>query len=303
MEANAMHVQIHQAEIDLGHPAAESLAAALRHMPTQYSDVLTELWRIQAALRIEDRDFASVALALTLIRLLDPTPGPGSMTEVTKPILRAVGGAEGHAAANVVVFAVMMIVEKIMSRAIAAAQHENEKFLERLGKAVPQPLRDLVMPAFADFAVAAATLQERFLKDPMLLLDPNRYLREGREELVSPFVYLLPEGSTTMQVANRLWEEKLSDPLTYVHEYRVDDKTVFQLVCVPGPAPRHSLDESAWKNFADGVAGSLVLAEGAEREHPVEGMWIRKMEERLPISFTPFGRKATWQVAPVGAVV
>jgi hypothetical protein len=197
----------------------------------------------------------------------------------------------------------MSMIDRVVDRAMSAAQEENEKFLKMLAKAVPEPLRDLVIPAFADFASAAGALQQQFVNDPMLLLDPNRYLREGVENLVLPFVYMLPEGATTMQVPDRSWEKKLSDPLTHVREYKVDDKTVFQLACVPAPTPRHALDETAWKNFADGVAGSLVIAEGAAREHPVEGMWIRKLEERLPISFTPFGNRAPWQVAPVGAIV
>lgn len=62
------------------------------------------------------------------------------------------------------------------------------------------------------------------------------------------------------------------------------------------------MNEAAWKCFADAMAGALVIAEGADRAHPVEGMWIRKMEERWSIDFTPFGHAEPATRVPVGAV-
>ena len=301
MEANAMHVQIQQAEIDLGHPAAEALSGALRRMPTRYSEVLRVLWQLQDDLGIVNADFAAVALVLTLIPMLDEMPG--QIENLATPVAERARGLSGRSAAQRILAAILPTIERVISRAMTAAQQENEKFLDTLDKAAPEPLRELVKDAFADFAGAAADLQQIFLHDPMLLLDPGRYLREGLAELVMPFVYLLPDGLTTMQVKDRSWEAKLSDPLTYVREYEVEGRRVFQLACVPAPVPKHALDESAWKNFADAIAGSLVIAEGADREHPVEGMWIRKMEDRWPITFTSFGARAAWQVAPVGEVV
>jgi hypothetical protein len=91
---------------------------------------------------------------------------------------------------------------------------------------------------------------------------------------------LLSDGVTTMQVEHRSWEAYLSDPLAHVREYSVKDQTVYELVCVPAPSPTHALNEDAWKTFADAVAGSLVIAEGANRENPVEGMWMHKIEQR-----------------------
>jgi hypothetical protein len=48
---------------------------------------------------------------------------------------------------------------------------------------------------------------------------------------------------------------------------------------------------------------SLVIAEGANRGNPVYRMWMRKLEERWLIKFTPFGDRGAWQAAPGGAIV
>ena len=302
LEANAMHTQIQQAEIDLGSAAAEALSGALRRMGGQYSETLTHLWRMQDALEIADSDFAPVALSLTLYCLLDADAMP--IEEVTVPVAESARGLVGPAAAQLMLSATMEVIDSVVGRAMTASQQENEKFLEILDSdAVPEPLRELVREAFADFARAALAVQRRFLSDPMLLLDPGRYLREGVDLLVFPFVYLLSDGGTTMQVEHRSWEAYLSDPLAHVREYSVEKQTVYELVCVPTRAPTHALNEDAWKTFADTVAGSLVIAEGANRENPVEGMWMRKIEERWPIKFTPFGDQGAWQAAPGGSIV
>jgi hypothetical protein len=301
MEAAAMHVQIQAAAIDLGPPAAEALSATLRQMSSRYRETLDALWSMQDELRIGDTEFAPVALALMLVCLLDASPM--AVETLTVPLTERARGLDGAAAAQLILSAAAATIERVVSRAMQAAQEANEEFLGALDKALPEPIHDLARDAFADFARAAAALQDQFLDDPMLLLDPGRYLRAEPHELVRPFVYLLSDGATTMQTRGRSWEGSLTDPLTYVREYEKNGQPVFELVCVPAPMPAHGLDEAAWKNFADSVAGSLVIAEGADRSHPVEGMWIRKMEERWPISFTPFGSHAAWQAAPAGAVV
>ena len=62
---------------------------------------------------------------------------------------------------------------------------ENERFLDTLDSgAMSEPLRGLVREAFADFTRAAIDVQRRFLNDPMVLLDPTRYLREGVDLLI-----------------------------------------------------------------------------------------------------------------------
>jgi hypothetical protein len=301
LEANAMHTQIQQAEIDLGRPAAVALSEALRRMGSQYSETLTHLWRMQDALKIADSDFAPVALSLTLCCLLDVDAMP--IEEITVSVAESAHGLVGPAAAQLMLSGAKAVIDRVVGKAMTASQQENERFLETLDSAVPEPLRGLVREAFADFARAAHAVQGRFLSDPMLLLDPGRYLREGVDLLVFPFVYLLSDGGTTMQVGDRSWEAYLSDPLAHVREYSVDDRAVYKLVCVPTSDPIHALNEDAWKTFADAVAGSLVIAEGANRENPVEGMWMRKIEERWPIEFTPFGDQGAWQAAPGGSIV
>ena len=295
-----MHTQIQQAEIDFGALAAESVSGALRDLPSRYGDALGLLWHMQDDLGIANADFAPIATGLMLMCLLDPDPM--SLSELTVPLTERARGLSGRAAAHLIQESLLTAITKVVGRAVATAQRANDDFLATLDKAVPEEIRELPRDAFEEFAGAASRLQHQFLQDPMLLLDPRRYLRE-QEDLVSPFVYLTSAGPTTMQVSHEHWKDALTDPLTYVREYLADGRTVFELACVPGPRFPNTMSESAWKNFADRVAGALVIAEGADREHPVEGMWIRKTEERWPVDFTPFGHAEPASTAPMGALV
>lgn len=303
LEANAIHTQIQQAKIDLGDDAAIAVSKALHSMKKQYSETLNPLWNMQEKLNISDDDFAPIVHGLTLNCLLDPNPMP--IEQLTVPIYQKARGLTGHVAAQLILSAVFDVIEKVVSRAMITSNHENEKFLGVLDKAVhDELLKEIVKSTFAEFTQAAANIKRQFLNNPMLLLDSQIYLGEGANELAFPFVYMISNGVTTMQVDNRKWESKLSDPLTHVLEYNANGRTVFELRCIPTPPRHNSLkNESVWKDFADGIAGSLVIAEGANREHPVEGMWMHKLEKRWNISFTPFGNQSPWQEIPAGAIV
>lgn len=298
MEASAILIQTHDARLNYGDESARVLTQKMRSTPDPYSRSLNELEWMRETFEIDEPSFTPVGLTLILMRLLDSTPG--SINEITRLLVRRVRGVKGRAAFERIMGFVMAAVDGAMRQGMRGAQLENEKFLETLDTAVPSPLRDFVVPAFADFASAAADVQRRFLEDPPLLLNPNRYLNEGLEQLVTPFVYLMSDGRTTMQAIDRSWEHHLNDPLSHVLKYEVEGERFYELRCVPAPVLSNTLNAPVWKRFASAVAGSLVIAEGADRDHPVEGMWLQRLEEELSISFTPFGLRSAWDEVPAG---
>ena len=303
LEANAISTQMQQAEIDLGKDAAVAVSNALHSMEKQYSETLNYLWDMQEKLKIPNNDFAPIVHSLILLCLLDPEPMP--IEQLSASIYQKIRGLTGHAAAQLILSTVFEVIETVVNKAMIASNRENEKFLDVLDKAIhDETAKEIVRSAFAEFTQAALDIKRQFLNNPMLLLDPQIYLREGSNELVFPFVYMISNGVTTMQVDNRKWESELSDPLTHVLEYNTNGRTVFELRCIPVPPRHNSLkNESVWKGFAEGIAGSLVIAEGADRRHPVEGMWMHKIEEWWNILFTPFGERSAWQEIPAGAMV